>query len=84
MPDGDWVYKGDIRMRFTVLIDAYIPFDEKLLSLEIDPASFGASDGWVSKSLDNPIALRPDKRYALVVLTIGGDESNHYILHSVV
>jgi len=82
IPDGDWVYKGDIKMRFTALIDAYIPSDEKLLSLEIDPASFGTSDGWVSKSLDNPIALRPNERWSLVIYTIGGDESNHYILHS--
>ena len=82
IPDGDWVYKGDLMIRFTGLIDAYIPSDEKLLSLEMDPASFGTSDGWVSKSLDNPIALRPDERYSLVIYTIGGDESNHYILHS--
>jgi len=79
---GAWEMIGDVCIRFTVLIDAYIPSDEKLLSLEIDPASFGESDGWVSKSLDNPIALRPDERYCLVALTIGGDESNHYILHS--
>jgi len=82
IPDGDWVYKGDLMIRFTVLVDAYIPSDEKLLSLEIDPASFGTSDGWVSKSLDNPIALRPNERYSLVIYTIGGDESNNYILHS--
>ena len=82
IPDGDWVYKGDIRIRFTSLIDAYIPSDEKILSLEMDPVSFGTSDGWVSKSLDNPVALRPDERYCLVALTIGGDESNQYILHS--
>ena len=79
---ANWEWIGDIKMRFTVLIDAYIPSDEKLLSLEIDPASFGTSDGWVSKSLSNPIALRPNERYSLVIYTIGGDESNNYILHS--
>jgi len=82
IPDGSWVSRGDLRIRFTSLIDAYIPSDEKLLSLEIDPASFGTSDGWVSKSLDNPIALRPDERCSLVIYMIGGDESNHYIIHS--
>ncbi|MCD6260169.1 MAG: hypothetical protein J7J28_00010 [Thaumarchaeota archaeon] len=79
---GPWEWLGDLQMKFTSLIDAYIPSDEKLLSLEIDPASFGTSDGWVSKSLDNPIALRPDERYSLVIYMIGGDESNHYIIHS--
>jgi hypothetical protein len=65
-------------LALTVYIHAPSPSTTVLASGNIAASSVGTSDAWISINLSQPIVLRPNEYYAVVIYTIGGTSSAYY------